>query len=74
MKNSNKIIICVFMLINSSLYAENTGNIEDIGNETLIWNDSNSNSNEPLKKSSSKSTNPKKNKGKKKKKKEKKNN
>ena len=29
MKNSNKIIICVFMLINSSLYAENTGNIED---------------------------------------------
>ena len=29
MKNSSKIIICVFMLINSSLYAENTGNIED---------------------------------------------
>ena len=29
MKNSNKIIICAFMLINSSLYAENAGNIED---------------------------------------------
>jgi len=29
MKNSNKIIICAFMLINSSLYAENARNIED---------------------------------------------
>ena len=59
---------------NKNKLQEDTGNIEDIGNETFIWNDSNSNSNEPLKKSSSKSTNPKKNKGKKKKKKEKKNN
>ena len=44
---------------------EDTGIIQDIGNETFVWNETNSNSNEPLKKSSS---NPKK-KGKKKKKK-----
>lgn len=54
---------------NKNKLEEDTGNIQDIGNETFVWNDSNSNSNEPLKKSSSKSTNPKKNKGKKKKKK-----
>ena len=48
---------------------EDLGNIKDIGNETFIWNDANSNPSEPLKKTSSKSANPKKNKGKKKKKK-----
>ena len=36
---------------------EDTGIIQDIGNETFVWNETNSNSNEPLKKSSS---NPKK--------------
>ena len=29
MAKSNKIIFCVFMLINTSLYAENTTNLEE---------------------------------------------
>jgi hypothetical protein len=54
---------------NNKQLQEDTGIMHDVGNETFIWNELNSNPSEPLKKTSSKSSNPKKNKGKKKKKK-----